>query len=199
MSSPSTLSAGFDDAVHQSQRAFSAALQALSRPGQALALGAPIAGLNLQPAMAHLLLTLTDDDTSVWWQQPNAPAQQWLRFHTSAPVALGSADASFAVLTDLATLPALDCFSVGSAVSPEFSTTLLVEVQSFATGPLLKWSGPGLREPIDVRLAGLPESFWSQWRCNSAGFPQGVDVIFCCAGEVMGLPRTTRVQVIEEH
>jgi alpha-D-ribose 1-methylphosphonate 5-triphosphate synthase subunit PhnH len=197
MSTTSTLSAGFDDAVHQSQQAFSAALQALSRPGQPLALGAPIDGVNLQPAMAYLLLTLTDDDTPVWWQHPDPQTEQWLRFHTSAPVTLASGDASFAVLTDLATLPALDCFSAGSAVSPELSTTLLIEVASFDTGPWLQWSGPGLREPIEVQVAGLPDSFWSQWRDNSAGFPQGVDVIFCCAGQVMGLPRTTRVQTIQ--
>ena len=197
MSTGMTLSGGFDDAVHQSQQAFRAALQALSRPGQPLALGAPIDGVNLQSAMAHLLLTLTDDDTPVWWQNPDPRDAQWLRFHTSAPVTLVSGDASFAVLTDLATLPALDCFSSGSAESPEFSTTLLIEVTSFDAGPLMQWSGPGLREPTEVRVDGLPDSFWSQWRDNSAGFPQGVDVIFCCAGMVMGLPRTTRVQAIQ--
>lgn len=197
MSTTSPMSAGFDDAVHQSQQAFSSALQALSRPGQPLTLGAAIDGVNLQAAMTHLLLTLTDDDTPVWWQQPDPQAEQWLRFHTSAPVTRASADASFAVLTELNALPALDCFSAGSAASPEFSTTLLIEVPSFGAGPLLQWSGPGLREPIEVQVAGLPDAFWSQWRANAAGFPQGVDVIFCCAGQVMGLPRTTRVQVIQ--
>ena len=90
------LAAGFADPVHDAQRAFRAALDALARPGQVVDLGEAIAGLAIQPAMAHLLLALTDDDTSVWWQRNDAAAAQWLRFHTGATVA-GQADhAAFA-------------------------------------------------------------------------------------------------------
>jgi alpha-D-ribose 1-methylphosphonate 5-triphosphate synthase subunit PhnH len=141
-----------------------------------------------------LLLTLTDDDTPVWWQQPDEQVAQWLRFHTSAPVALVSEQAVFAAITRTQDLPGLDHFSTGSAESPESSTTLLIEVTSFEAGPALQWSGPGLREPMTVHVAGLTDRFWHQWHENWASFPQGVDVIFCCENQVMGLPRTTRVQ-----
>jgi alpha-D-ribose 1-methylphosphonate 5-triphosphate synthase subunit PhnH len=188
------MSAGFSDTVHQSQQAFRSVLQALSRPGLPLTLGAAIEGVALQPAMAHVLLTLTDDDTPVWWQQPDEQAAQWLRFHTSAPVALMPDQGAFAVITRPQNFPGLDRFLTGSSVSPECSTTLLIEVTSFETGPALQWSGPGLLEPITVCVGGLGAHFWTQWRDNVISFPQGVDVIFCCSDRVMGLPRTTHVK-----
>jgi len=49
-----------------------------------------------------------------------------------------------------------------------------------------------------VRIAGLPDDFWAQWHANHASFPQGVDIVFTCAGVALGLPRTTRVRRLEE-
>ena len=193
------LSAGFTDPVHQAQAAFRGALQALSRPGIPVSVGTPVPGIALQPALAHLLLTLTDDDTPVWWQQADAGGAQWLRFHTGAPLATQPGDAAFAVLTDATTLPALSRFNVGTGASPEFSTTLLIEVPALDGGPLTQWRGPGIRDAHEVRIAGLPDDFWTQWQINHAQFPQGVDVIFCCAGAALGLPRTTRVRTLEER
>jgi alpha-D-ribose 1-methylphosphonate 5-triphosphate synthase subunit PhnH len=195
MSQP-TLSAGFADPVHEAQAAFRAVLEALSRPGQHMAIGRPVPGLGLGPAMAHLLLALTDDDTPVWWQQPGSAAD-WLRFHTGASVAAVPAHAAFAVIGDVAVMPALEAFSPGSTESPEHAATLLIEVPSLSEGPAVEWHGPGIREMQTVRLGGLPDSFWTQWQTNHAAFPQGVDIVFTCADAVLGLPRTTRVRRLE--
>lgn len=191
------LAAGFVDPVHDAQRAFRAALDALARPGQVVDLGEAIAGLAIQPAMAHLLLALTDDDTGVWWQRNDPAAAQWLRFHTGATVA-GQADhAAFAAITDPTAMPPLDAFAQGTAVAPEFSTTLLVEVPSLGEGAALQWYGPGIRDPRTVRIAGVPAAFWARWQANHAAFPQGVDLIFTCGSRAIGLPRTTRVGRLE--
>lgn len=192
-----TLSAGFADPVHEAQAAFRGVLEALSRPGQRVAVGQPVKGLALGPAMAHLLLTLTDDDTPVWWQQPGSDAANWLRFHTGASVAALPQGAAFAVIGDVAAMPPLDVFSAGSAAAPEHAATLLVEVPSLTEGPAVEWHGPGIREMQTVRLAGLPDSFWTQWQTNHAAFPLGVDIVFTCADAVLGLPRTTRVRRLE--
>ncbi|MES2385895.1 MAG: phosphonate C-P lyase system protein PhnH [Pseudomonadota bacterium] len=191
------LSAGFADPVHEAQTAFRAVLEALSRPGQPVAIGRPVKGLALGPAMAHLLLALTDDDTPVWWQQAGGEAADWLRFHTGAPVAAAPADAAFAVIADVGAMPALDRFAAGSVESPEHAATLLIEVPSLSAGPAVEWHGPGIREMQTVRLAGLPGSFWTQWQANHAAFPQGVDIVFTCADAALGLPRTTRVRRLE--
>ena len=197
MSNSQPISVGFADAVHDAQRAFRGALDALSRPGCRITVGQPVKGLALGPAMTHLLLALTDDDTPVWWQQPDAQAASWLRFHTGAPLAATRGDAAFAVLGVSAEWPPLDGFAQGSMTSPEGSATLLVEMPSLDTGPALEWRGPGIHNMQTVRIAGLPGDFWMQWQISHASFPQGVDIIFTCADAALGLPRTTRVRRLE--
>jgi alpha-D-ribose 1-methylphosphonate 5-triphosphate synthase subunit PhnH len=191
------LSAGLGDPVHEAQAAFRGVLEALSRPGQRMTIGRPVTGLALGPAMAHLLLALTDDDTPVWWQQPGSQAADWLRFHTGARLAAAPGDAAFGVIDDVVAMPALDAFAAGSAQSPEHAATLLIEVPSLSEGPAVEWHGPGIRDKQTVRLAGLPAGFWTLWQANHAAFPQGVDIVFTCADGVLGLPRTTRVRRLE--
>ena len=191
------LGAGFTDPVHDAQHAFRQVLDALSRPGKRVTLGRPIHNLALGPAMAHLLLTLTDDDTSVWWQRSDNAAADWLRFHTGAPLSMLPELAAFAVLTDAQNMPPLDSFACGSMASPEQAATLLIEVSSFDAGPLVEWQGPGIQEMAAVRVAGLPENFWIQWQARHVLFPQGVDIVLTCGDEVLGLPRTIRVRRLE--
>ena len=191
------LSVGFSDPVHQSQAAFRSALDALARPGRRVTLGAPVEGLALDPAMAHLLLTLTDDDTSVWWQQGAAAPADWLRFHTGAPRADETGAAAFAVVNDAARMPALSGFATGSAEYPEHSATLLIALPSLNRGPAVEWRGPGIADVFTVRLAGLPDDFWVQRQVNHAAFPQGVDLFFICGDQAIGLPQTTRVRRLE--
>ena len=187
------LQPGFADPVHDAQRAFRAALDALARPGRRVDLGQSIPGLALSAAMAHLLLALTDDGSAVWWQDGGAATAQWLRFHTGAGVAPTPQAAAFASILEPAGMPALEAFTQGTAESPELSATLLIEVRSFNEGPALQWHGPGIANGCGVRLDGVPPGFWTHWQANHARFPQGVDVIFTCGAQAMGLPRTTRV------
>ena len=192
-----TLAAGLSDAVHESQEAFRAVMDALARPGQVRTMGAALPGVALGGAMARLLLSLTDDETPVWWHSADAALPQWLRFHTSAPVALTKGTASFAVFAQAIPALVLADFAMGTAASPEFSTTLLIELPSLSGGPELEWRGPGIQEVQRVALAGLPEDFWTQWQTNHGAFPQGVDLIFTCGDQGLGLPRTTRVRRLE--
>ena len=194
MSTAPTLAAGLNDTVHETQAAFRQVLDALSRPGQVRTLGPALPGVALGGAMARLLLSLSDDETPIWWHQPNEALQQWLRFHTGAPVAARQELASFVVCTDLLQGLTLGDFAAGSADAPEFSCTLLVELPSLTDGPRLGWCGPGIQDVQKVGLQGLPPEFWNQWQANHDRFPQGVDLIFTCGDFALGLPRTTRVQ-----
>lgn len=197
MNASTPMNAGFADPVHDAQGVFRRVLDALSRPGRVFHLGAHADAGSLGPAMAQVLLALTDDDTPVWWQQPDPATAQWLRFHTGAPIAENPAAAAFAVSCVTADLPALGQFAAGTAAAPERSTTWLIEVPSLETGPGVAWRGPGIADVQMVRIAGLPDGFWMQWQANHAAFPQGVDIVFTCADAVLGLPRTTRVRRLE--
>ncbi|HEU0201122.1 MAG TPA: phosphonate C-P lyase system protein PhnH [Burkholderiaceae bacterium] len=197
MNAMRTMPAGFADRVHDAQRAFRAALDALARPGRPVPVAPAIAGVALGGAAAACLLALCDQDTAVWWQLDDGALAAWLCFHTDAPRTHAAREARFAVITRAAALPALASFNAGSAAAPEASCTLLIEVPSFTSGPALEWRGPGIRDTQRVALAGLPADFWSQWQANHAAFPQGVDVLFTCGEQLIGLPRTTRVRRLE--
>jgi len=194
MSATYTLAPGLHDTVHETQAAFRQVLDALSRPGQIRTLGPALSGVVLGGAMARLLLSLSDDETPVWWTQPNEALQQWLRFHTGAPAAAQKKQASFVACTDIHQGLTLSDFAPGSADAPEFSCTLLIELPGLTDGLRLDWRGPGIQHVQTVGLQGLPPGFWEQWQVNHAGFPQGMDLIFTCGEFALGLPRTTQVQ-----
>ncbi len=165
-------------------------------------LGPGLPGVPLGAAAARCLLALCDDDTPVWfqhdqWQHDDATLVTWLCFHTGAPRSPTPDAARFGVITRALAMPSLSAFHMGVAESPEQSTTLLIELPSFDTGSALEWRGPGIREAQAVALAGLPAAFWSQWQTNHAAYPQGVDVLFTCGDQLIGLPRTTRVRRLE--
>jgi alpha-D-ribose 1-methylphosphonate 5-triphosphate synthase subunit PhnH len=191
------LAPGHADPVHDAQRAFRAALDALARPGRRTTLPARDAAPPLGAALAQMLLTLTDEATPVWWQQSSARLANWLRFHTGAEVAPAPARAAFAVITQLGRLPPLADFAPGTPEFAEQSTTLLIEVPSLDAGATFELRGPGIRERQQARIDGLPARFWSEWQANGALFPQGVDVLLCCGRDLIGLPRTTRVRRLE--
>jgi alpha-D-ribose 1-methylphosphonate 5-triphosphate synthase subunit PhnH len=189
---------GLQDPVFDAQEAFRIALDAMARPGRVHTLGRPIPGLPLGAAMAHLLLTLSDEDTPVWWQDGDRSLHQWLRFHTGAPSVARPDRASFAVATAAAELPELQRFAHGSLDEPEQGCTLLVEVPSLANGLPMQAHGPGIREHTLLTVAGLPEGFWAEWQASHAAFPQGVDIFFTCGDRVLALPRTTRIGRLAE-
>ncbi|WP_114972950.1 phosphonate C-P lyase system protein PhnH [Rhodoferax ferrireducens] len=197
MNSAHTLAPGLPDDVHDSQLAFRAVLDALARPGQVRTIGPALPDVALGGALARLLLSLSDDETPVWWQQADACLQHWLRFHTGAGLAERPDTASFAVFTDIDQGFALSDFAAGTAAAPEFSSTVLIELPGLAGGPALEWRGPGIQDVQRVGLQGLPANFWAQWQANHAAFPQGVDIVFTCGENALGLPRTTRVRRLQ--
>ncbi len=190
--------AGLRDPVHDAQEGFRVALEALSRPGRVQRVGEPIDCLPLRPAMARLLLTLTDEETPVWWQDASPRLQQWLRFHTGAHSVSSPERAGFAVITRPAEMPELQRFRQGTLAAPEQSCTLLIEVPSLDAGVPLRAHGPGIQDSIALAVAGLPEGFWAEWQASHAAFPQGVDIFFTCGDQVLGLPRTSRIGQLQE-
>lgn len=201
----SQLQPGFADPVHDAQGVFRAVLDALARPGRLCSVGSRLAPSEEASVAARAtLLALADATTSVWLQFPLPEVASALRFHTGAPLLSGEADlatAQFALLTDPARCPALERFAFGTAESPEHSATLIVDVPALAAGHTgvgglhLRLRGPGIETHADVTLGGLDAAFWQARAALAPRFPAGLDLLIASGDTVLGLPRTTHVEV----
>lgn len=190
-----TLLPAWEDAVHASQSTFRSVLDALAEPGTVRSLSVAVAGpAPLDNATTALCLALADYETPIWLDATASTqaVSSYLRFHCGCPLTDDPLRAAFALVTQAANLD-LGRFAQGSMEYPDRSATLLVQVPSLCDGPLRKISGPGIRETANLRVAGLAMDFDRQWQANTDAFPLGVDIVFCCGSEIVGLPRTTRI------
>ena len=208
MSAPSlsTLGAGFSDLALGSQAVFRAALHALSHPGRIVDVPhdaqLPAHG---HGASAALLLALLDPEGGLWLSPSmrGTDASAWLRFHTGCVLVEHPSQAQFAWIAQGDDCPALDEFAQGSAAYPDQSTTCVLDVAALtAQGPAAwRLRGPGIRDHIALQVEGLTGlnsgKFTDQWRANQAAFPRGVDVFLATARHIVGLPRTTRIELRE--
>lgn len=185
----------WEDSVHASQATFRCVLNALAEPGIVRTLPAKVTGPEpLAPSATALCLALIDYETAVWRDAhaatPNVAS--YLRFHCGCPLTSDPRKAAFALIADPRSI-VLDCFAQGSMDYPDRSTTLLIQVPSLTGGADRVLSGPGIQHTQTLRVAGLPPDFDAQWHANTARFPLGVDVVFCCGNNIVGLPRTTQI------
>lgn len=190
---------GFRDSIHDAQRTFRALLDANARPGIAYPINAQMnVPLGLSPACAAACLTLLDLDV-VLWLQPSIAAEvrAWLLFHTGCRFTQYPEAADFALIADLAALPELSIFNTGTAETPEASTTLLIQVESFATGHPVILTGPGILAQRAIAPT-LPHHFWDFWGENHQVYPHGFDVFLFTNNAVIGLPRTAKSEVCHD-
>lgn len=191
------LKAGFSDPVFDSQTAFRVLLDAMSYPSRIKALDIAMdAPAPLSSAATLLALTLLDFDTSVWLDATAAATElpEFLKFYCGSPIATLPAEAQFAIIADATMIPALDRFALGEDKYPDRSATLIIQVPSLTDGPPTTWSGPGIPGKATAHIAGLPTAFWSQWSLNGELYPLGVDLVFVCGADLVGLPRGVKVE-----
>ncbi len=192
-----TLAPGFEDAVHGSQRVFSALMQAMARPGRLAELtDLPDAPAPLLATTGAVLLAIADYDSTLWLDdalRPHTAAFEWLAFHTGAPRSDVRAEATFAVLTGAATIHDLDGFALGIPDYPDRSTTILLQVDTLGIGGPMKLTGPGIDKEHRLRCEPLPEDLIDWWQANRAIFPLGVDLVLCSPSAIACLPRTVKI------
>ncbi len=191
-----TLAPGLADPPHDSQRLFRAVLDAFAHPGSIIGLSqTPAAAEPLSRAATGFLLTLADRDTPLWLAPAidRAALRDFLCFHTGAPVVARREEARFAVAA-AGPAPLLEGLAIGADSYPDRSATLIVEVPSLGGGRLRSWRGPGIDGSTQVAIAGLAETFWSEWAANRALFPCGVDVVFTAGLDLVALPRSIAVE-----
>ena len=197
MTTVAELTAGFADKVLSAQSVFRSVMDAMARPGSVKRI-ASVAGTppGIMRGTAALALTLFDHDTPIWLDPAMSATPEvakWLKFHTSAPVVADSSTASFALVGDPQSLPALDRFAFGSNEYPDRSTTLILQVESVDDGPVVELQGPGIDGTTVLRASIQPRDLFERLNINAALFPRGIDVVLVHDDSIVAIPRTTRL------
>jgi len=189
----STLLPGFCDYGIEANAVFRTCLDAMSRPGRIYPFDVKLAAPDpLWPTSAAVLLTLADYETTCWLDSALAERDEirsFLRFHTSMRFTAAANEADFAVIADVAEMPKLRSFKLGTPEFPDRSTTLLVQVDELVeTG--LRFSGPGIDGKTSFSCDPMPANFKDQLIDNRSAFPCGVDLMFVTPAHIAALPRS---------
>lgn len=196
MTTIAELPAGFADKVLSAQSTFRSVMDAMARPGRVQHIhassGVPAP---MMPGTAAIALTLFDQDTPVWLDQrmsETSDVAKWIRFHASAPVIKDSSVCSFALVSNVSTLPPFDRFAFGTNEYPDRSTTLIVQVESLTEGPAIELRGPGI-DGAAMLNAAIGADVVDALAINVALFPRGIDVVLVAGDAIVAIPRTTRL------
>jgi alpha-D-ribose 1-methylphosphonate 5-triphosphate synthase subunit PhnH len=165
---------------------FTALMWALSHPGQARSL--PEAGLAAFAAIADALVDL---ETSYY--TPDAALAPYLARTGARGRAPQSAMYQFYPTLQERDVESINIAPVGTHAYPDESATLVIGCV-FGRGVRLSLRGPGLRDRAELVVDGLPTAFW-RLRSRIIRYPLGWDVFLVAGDQVIGLPRTTTVEV----
>jgi alpha-D-ribose 1-methylphosphonate 5-triphosphate synthase subunit PhnH len=181
---------GFADPVADAQGSFRAILDALSHPGRVVEIAAPLdPPAPLSVAVAAVLLTLADGETTLALPADAAPVREWIAFHCGTAFA-APAQADFVLASSL---PDLATLRPGTDEEPESGATLILQMPSLDGGKALRLRGPGIETSTSI-APPLPADFVASWGANHARFPRGVDIFLCAGNRLMALPRSVMIE-----
>ncbi|MBX0329387.1 phosphonate C-P lyase system protein PhnH [Oscillochloris sp. ZM17-4] len=167
--------------------AFTALMWALSYPGRPARL--PAAGPD---ALGLIGETLVDLETGFF--TPDAALAARLARTGGRGLPAAAAPYQFYPRLGPAELELLAAAPVGSHAAPDLGATVVVGC-AIGQGARLRLSGPGIAGSCEVLVGGLPDELW-ELRAATVRAPLGWD-LFLVAGElVLGVPRTTAVEVL---
>jgi alpha-D-ribose 1-methylphosphonate 5-triphosphate synthase subunit PhnH len=195
-------SVSMTDRARRNQRNFRTLLQAMSRPGRLFRL--EVAGLLFYPFPALAIAEcLMDREVSFGLAGDGATDA----FHKTVYTATGArpaglAEADFLFIVGSTSRDAVRLAKRGSMEFPDEGATLIycmgADEEPDAVRFLVRLSGPGIAEPggIAPEMQGLDLKELRELSSVNSDYPMGVDSIFIrTTGEVMSLPRSTRIQV----
>ncbi len=168
----------------QTHAAFDALMWAFSHPGRVQTLPEK-AGLS---SAAQIAQTLLDLETSAWTDDPKLEAV--IRAMGAKIKSLEQADYVFCSQISVPDL--LRVIKRGSPLSPETAATLVLHT-SLETGATVRLTGAGIKDAFDVQI-DLPLEFWAV-RDEVLAYPIGWDVLIVDGSKLLGLPRTTQIEV----
>lgn len=171
------------------QGVFRALMEAMARPGQIESL-APWTGGDR--ASRAVLATLLDAEVSLFDRHQLLDASDWPLMQARE----AAAEQADYLLCDAARAPDFQP-ALGTLTSPDEAATLVLVVAGLGCGDLeMTLSGPGVHGRQRLAVEGLALSWLSARADWVAAFPLGVDLILADDHAVVGLPRTTRLEIL---
>lgn len=194
------------DQVFDSQAAFRALLDAMSRPGSVQRL--PVVPTSPPPGFngnaLTILRTLCDNRVTVGVASPaGADAEAWCEYvalNVGSPLA-PSSDAGYVVFDGAALHPDFATLGLGDPEYPEHGATAIVQVRALggeagADALSLELSGPGVDGSRTLSVAGLHRDYLTARDRACSEYPLGIDMLLVGpAGRVTALPRSTTIQL----
>ena len=164
---------------------FRALLWALSHPGSIQKLSTD------EGDMLAIAEALLDLETSYYSPDPELHSQL---FQTGArPRSAAEAVYQFYRSLGNADLETLQHAPIGSYGYPDAAATLIIGCRLGAGRPLVL-RGPGINGETELRVDQVPSGLW-QMRAEAGRYPLGWDMFLCDGNHVVGLPRTTTLEV----
>jgi alpha-D-ribose 1-methylphosphonate 5-triphosphate synthase subunit PhnH len=173
---------------------FEALLWALSRPGRVKEFAVRDGDSTGLETVAEALLDLEVSFFS------SEPALEISLSRTGAQARdISEAEYVFCPRLEPDALEQLEEASIGTLVYPDQSATIAIAC-AFGSGSSLRLTGPGIQSETRVRVLGVPDEFFAL-RNRVSSYPLGWDVLLVeksgnASARVIGLPRTTRIEVI---
>jgi alpha-D-ribose 1-methylphosphonate 5-triphosphate synthase subunit PhnH len=175
------------DSEARNHATFQALMWALSHPGRAQILPG-----DASRALVHIAAALLDLETSCFSPDPSLARE----IGRTGARALPPSQAAYQFFPELraADLDLLRHAPAGTYVAPDEAATLVLGCE-LGRGRRLRLRGPGIQREAELQVGGLPEPFW-ELRAAAIRYPLGWDVLLVSGGRVIGLPRTTVVEVV---
>lgn len=164
---------------------FEELLWALSRPGLSRTL--PGGGL---AAMAESLL----DRECTFHVVGNSELDRDLLATGARRAGLSQADYVFVPLATAAEVDSVSSLHIGTLAYPDNAATLFASAR-LGEGLKLSLSGPGIEDSVTIEVDGVDASFWTL-RARAIRYPLGFDLYLVDGDTVVGIPRSTKVEVL---
>jgi len=165
--------------------AFEEMMWALSRPGIVRTL--PKGG------MAVMAESLVDRECS-FHVSDDPDLHQALTRSGARAVSVGEADYVFTTVDTGDKVATLSSLSSGTLAYPDEAATLIAAAR-FGLGQRLRLTGPGIKGDQTIAIDGIHPSFW-QLRAKAIRYPLGWDLYLVDGDEIVGLPRSTKIEVL---
>lgn len=92
-------------------------------------------------------------------------------------------------------LPELKNALAGTMQFPDRSATIIIGC-TFGAGPRVKLTGPGIETANVFEIQGIPTGFWAL-RESVRRYPLGWDLFLVSGGNVIGIPRSANLELVE--